>query len=53
VIITRCGRPIARITRETGDFQSGRTLLGVTFVNPFAPAGLPAEVERLLGPPQR
>jgi predicted nucleic acid-binding protein len=30
------------------DFQSGRTLGGVTFVNPFAPAGLPDEVERLL-----
>ena len=32
------------------DFQTGRTLGGVTFVNPFAPAGMPAEVERLLGP---
>jgi predicted nucleic acid-binding protein len=48
------------VAREAGcryllseDFQSGRTLLGVTFVNPFAAAGLPAEVERLLGPPQR
>jgi predicted nucleic acid-binding protein len=48
------------VAREAGcryllseDFQSVRTLLGVTFVNPFAPAGLPAEVERLLGPPQR
>jgi predicted nucleic acid-binding protein len=48
------------VTREAGcryllsdDFQSGRTLGGVTFINPFAPAGLPAEVEHLLGPPQR
>ena len=31
------------------DFQSGRTLEGVTFVNPFAPAGLPEELARLLG----
>ncbi len=31
------------------DFQSGRTLGVVTFVNPFGPAGLPVEVERLLG----
>ena len=31
------------------DIQSGRTLEGVTFVNPFAPAGLPEGLERLLG----
>ena len=31
------------------NFQSGRTLDGVTFVNPFAPDGLPEEVERALG----
>jgi predicted nucleic acid-binding protein len=30
------------------DFQSGRTLGNVTFVNPFAPSGLPAPVERAL-----
>jgi predicted nucleic acid-binding protein len=34
------------------NLQTGRTLGGVTFVNPFAPAGLPQEVERLLGPAQ-
>ena len=45
------------VAREAGcryllseDFQHGRTLGGVTFVNPFAPSGLPAEVERALGP---
>jgi predicted nucleic acid-binding protein len=45
------------VAREAGcryllseDFQNGRTLDGVTFVNPFAPAGLPEAVERLLGP---
>jgi predicted nucleic acid-binding protein len=32
------------------DYQSGRTLGGVTFVNPFAPAGLPAAVEQALVP---
>ena len=32
------------------DFQTGHTLAGVTFVNPFGPSGLPEEVERLLGP---
>jgi predicted nucleic acid-binding protein len=31
------------------NFQAGRTLEGVTFVNPFAPGGLPEEVERALG----
>jgi predicted nucleic acid-binding protein len=31
------------------NFQAGRALEGVTFVNPFAPGGLPAEVERALG----
>ena len=31
------------------NFQSGRALEGVTFVNPFAPGGLPEEVERALG----
>jgi predicted nucleic acid-binding protein len=30
-------------------FQRGRILEGVTFVNPFAPGGLPEEVERALG----
>lgn len=30
------------------DYQSGRTLGGVTFVDPFAPSGLPAAVERAL-----
>lgn len=34
------------------NLQTGRTLGGVTFVNPFGPAGLPQEVERLLGPAQ-
>ena len=45
------------VAREAGcryllseDFQHGRTLEGVTFVNPFAPAGLPDEVERALDP---
>jgi predicted nucleic acid-binding protein len=33
----------------SGNFQPGRTLEGVTFVNPFAPDGLPGEVERALG----
>lgn len=33
------------------DFQDGRTLDGVTFVNPFTPRGLPDAVERALGPP--
>lgn len=44
------------VAREAGcrfllseEFQHGRTLGGVTFVNPFAPAGLPDEVERALG----
>jgi predicted nucleic acid-binding protein len=44
------------VAREAGcryllseDFQGGQTLGGVTFVNPFGPAGLPSEVERLLG----
>jgi predicted nucleic acid-binding protein len=44
------------VAREAGcryllseDFQTGRSLEGVTFVNPFAPAGLPEEVERRLG----
>ena len=44
------------VARESGcrylvseDFQSGHTLGGVTFVNPFGPAGLPEAVERLLG----
>lgn len=43
------------VAREAGcryvlseDFQSGRTLGGVTFVNPFAPHGLPAALERAL-----
>jgi predicted nucleic acid-binding protein len=31
------------------NFQTGQSLGGVTFVNPFGPAGLPNEVERLLG----
>jgi predicted nucleic acid-binding protein len=31
------------------DLQAGRTLEGVTFVNPFVPGGLPDEVERALG----
>ena len=30
------------------DFQDGRVLEGVRFVNPFAPGGLPAEVEDAL-----
>ncbi len=33
----------------TEDFQHGRTLERVTFVNPFAPAGLPDAVEQALG----
>jgi predicted nucleic acid-binding protein len=44
------------VAREAGcryllseDFQHGRTLDGVTFVNPFAPSGLPEDVERALG----
>lgn len=44
------------VAREAGcryllseDFQAGRTLDGVTFVNPFTTAGLPDEVERALG----
>ena len=44
------------VAREAGcryllseNFQSGRVLEGVTFVNPFAPGGLPEEVERALG----
>jgi predicted nucleic acid-binding protein len=44
------------VAREAGcryllseNFQAGRTLEGVTFVNPFAPGGLPEEVERALG----
>ncbi len=43
------------VAREAGchyvlseDFQNGRTLGGVTFVNPFAPQGLPAALERAL-----
>lgn len=32
----------------TEDFQHGRTLERVTFVNPFTPEGLPEEVERAL-----
>jgi predicted nucleic acid-binding protein len=43
------------VAREAGcryilseDFQDGRTLGGVTFVNPFAPQGLPAALERAL-----
>ena len=51
---TRCsGRsPVRPVCRDllSEDFQTGRTLGGVTFVNPFAPAGMSAEVERLLGP---
>lgn len=30
------------------DYQSGRRLGGVTFVDPFAPSGLPAAVEQAL-----
>jgi predicted nucleic acid-binding protein len=44
------------VAREAGcayllseNFQSGRALEGVTFVNPLAPGGLPEEVERVLG----
>ena len=44
------------VAREAGcryllseNFQAGRTLEGVTFVDPFAPGGLPEEVERALG----
>ena len=44
------------VAREAGcryllseDLQTGRTLGGVTFVNPFGPAGLPEEVQRLFG----
>lgn len=44
------------VAREAGcryllseDFQHGRTLDGVTFVNPFGPTGLPDDVERALG----
>lgn len=43
------------VAREAGcryilseDFQSGRTLGGVTFVNPFIPRGLPAPLDRAL-----
>lgn len=43
------------VAREAGcryilseDFQDRRTLGGVTFVNPFAPQGLPAALERAL-----
>jgi predicted nucleic acid-binding protein len=43
------------VAREAGcryvlseDFQNGRTLGGVTFVNPFTPQGLPAALERAL-----
>jgi predicted nucleic acid-binding protein len=43
------------VAREAGccyvlseDFQNGRTLGGVTFVNPFATRGLPAALERAL-----
>lgn len=44
------------ISKESGcryllseDFQTGRELGGVRFVNPFARGGLPAEVEAALG----
>jgi predicted nucleic acid-binding protein len=44
------------VAREAGcryllgeDFQHGRTLDGVTFVNPFALTGLPDDLERALG----
>jgi predicted nucleic acid-binding protein len=44
------------VAREAGcryllseNFQTGRTLDGVTFVDSFASGGLPAEVERALG----
>ena len=44
------------VAREAGcryllseNFQTGRTLEGLTFVDPFAPGGLPEEVERALG----
>ena len=43
------------VAREEGcryllseDFQSGRTLGGVTFIDPFGPRGLPAALERAL-----
>lgn len=32
------------------DFQHGRTLEGVTFIDPFQPSGWPDDLERALGP---